>query len=641
MLRQSLKTHFGFDQFREGQQLVIEKVINGQSTAAIFPTGSGKSLCYQLSALHMPHLTLVISPLLALMKDQLSFLAKHNIAAASIDSTLSRDESNTIMSGVSQGRIKILMISVERLKNERFRHFIARVPISLLVVDEAHCISEWGHNFRPDYLQLPRYLKTFNIPQSLLLTATATPVVIKDMQNKFAINDEDIVLTGFYRANLHLAVEPVTAQNKNQALLYWINQHAKQSCIVYVTLQKAAEDVASFLISHGINASAYHAGMKNDVRQQIQQDFMQGNYHCIVATIAFGMGIDKSDIRQVIHYDLPKSIENYCQEIGRAGRDGLPSVCVVLANADNLNVLENFVYGDTPELSGITCVLEQIKTTMTVENNQWETMALPLSNLSNIRQLPIKTLLVYLGLNNIIEPKYSYYADYRYKLLQSESELVNHFEGERQTFVRAILQSSDKARTWYTMNFERLYQNNQADRGRAITALEYFNEKNYIELEAKQMTDVYSVLNPNFDTVQLASDLFSYFKNKEQSEIKRIANMLAFFQSDSCLSKQLSQYFGDNQLQSPCGHCSVCSGHVATLPQAVSLKPLGQFDFHQTCDDFIKSCPDTPSSDLIARFLCGISVPIFTKIKARKLPSFGQFEHYRYGEVKVWIEESR
>jgi ATP-dependent DNA helicase RecQ len=484
-------------------------------------------------------------------------------------------------------------------------------------------------------------LKDFKIPQSLLLTATATPVVIEDMKTKFAISKDNVVLTGFYRANLHLAVEPVTTQNKNQALLYWLNQYPNQSCIVYVTLQKSAEDVASFLASNGINATAYHAGMQNDVRQQIQQDFMQSKYHCIVATIAFGMGIDKSDIRQVIHYDLPKSIESYSQEIGRAGRDNQPSVCVVLANADNLNVLENFVYGDTPELAGIIKVLEQIKTTMTIDDGQWETMPLPLSNLSNIRQLPIKTLLVYLQLNNIIEPMYSYYADYRYKVLQSESELLNHFEGERRAFVSAILQSSDKARTWYTMNFDRLYQGHQADRGRAITALEYFNEKNYIELEAKQMTDVYRVLSPDFDTAQLASDLFGYFQSKEQSEIDRITNMLAFFQSSRCLSQQLAQYFDDNQLQSPCGHCSVCSGHIAVLPKPTSLKALKQLDFHQLCDGFINACPDTPSTDLIARFLCGISVPIFTKIKARKQPGFAQLEHYRYGEVKAWIEDCR
>ncbi len=205
----TLKRVFGFDKLRPGQETVISAVLAGRSAAAIFPTGSGKSLCYQLSALHLPHLTLVISPLLALMQDQLAFLHAHGIAAASIDSAQSREQAAEVMNRARSGELKILMISVERLKNERFRNFIAQVPISLLVVDEAHCISEWGHNFRPDYLKLPDYQRQFGIKQVLLLTATATPKVIADMREKFAIAEADVVTTGFYRPNLNLLVEPV------------------------------------------------------------------------------------------------------------------------------------------------------------------------------------------------------------------------------------------------------------------------------------------------------------------------------------------------------------------------------------------------------------------------------------------------
>lgn len=359
-MHQRLEQVFGYTQFRPGQEAAISAVLAGRSAAAIFPTGSGKSLCYQLPALMLPHLTLVVSPLLALIQDQLAFLHRHGISAASIDSAQSRDEIADVMARARSGELKILMISVERLKNERFRNFIAQVPISLLVVDEAHCISEWGHNFRPDYLKLPDYQREFNIPQTLLLTATATPQVIIDMQDKFAIAPEDVITTGFYRANLHLWVKPVSGRDKRRRLVEWLNERRGQPTIVYVTLQKTAEHIAAHLEQNGLPASAYHAGLPNDQRESIQKQFMGGRLNCIVATIAFGMGIDKSDIRNVVHFDLPKSIENYSQEIGRAGRDGAASDCLVLANRDSLNVLENFVYGDTPEREGIARVLEDL-----------------------------------------------------------------------------------------------------------------------------------------------------------------------------------------------------------------------------------------------------------------------------------------
>lgn len=632
MIQQQLKYHFGFDAFRPGQLEAIEGVMSGQNVAAIFPTGSGKSLCYQLPAVLLPNLTVVVSPLLALMKDQLAFLQQKGISAASIDSTLTRDETQAVMQGIRSGSIRILMISVERFKNERFREFLKTIPISLMVVDEAHCISEWGHNFRPDYLQLPQYAAQFNIRQCLLLTATATPQVIEDMQRKFNIGNEHVVLTGFYRSNLHLAVEPVTEHSKNAALTHWLSKFQGQAGIVYVTLQKTAEDVARYLQQQGIDAKAYHAGMDNDARKRIQQSFMQGQTGCIVATIAFGMGIDKSDIRFVVHYDLPKSIENYSQEIGRAGRDGGQSQCVLLANADNLSVLENFVYGDTPELSGITAVLSQIKDEAQ-QNGQWETQLTSLSNTCNIRQLPLKTLLVYLQLKDIIQPMYSYYADYRFKLIMDEHQLFGLFQGERQQFVQALLASSRKAKTWYTMDFDKLYQQYGGERSRAIAALDYFAEKQYIELESKQMTDVYRVVNPAFELESTADALYQYFKTKEQSEVERIHNMLAFFQSDRCLSQALAQHFGDNQLTAPCGHCSVCSGFVAKLPEPPSLPPLSIAQLAPWCREFKQACPVEVTPAILARFLCGLSMPVFTKMKARKMLGFGKLEAYPFADV--------
>ncbi|AUV85389.1 RecQ family ATP-dependent DNA helicase [Vibrio campbellii] len=635
-LQQTLQSVFGFDSLRSGQQPVIEAVMNGHSAAAIFPTGSGKSLCYQLPATQLPHLTLVISPLLALMKDQLSFLQSRGIAAASIDSSQSREETQLVMAGVKNGHIKILMISVERLKNERFREFIRQIPLSLMVVDEAHCISEWGHNFRPDYLKLPQYQRELNIPQTLLLTATATPAVIEDMQSKFNIADENITVTGFYRSNLDISVVPCEEENKQTQLNDIIAAAPKLPSIVYVTQQQTAEQVASSLIHLGINAHAYHAGMKSDIREKIQQQFMASQIDCIVATIAFGMGVDKSDIRRVIHFDLPKSIENYAQEIGRAGRDGQRSECILLGNTSGLTVLENFVYGDTPEPSSINYVLEQIR-----ENTpQWEVMALRLSRDSNIRQLPLKTLLVYLELAKVIEAKYSYFAEYRFKFLQDQSFILNQFQGERRQFVEAIFACSTKAKVWCQVDLEALWMNYQSERSRVVAALDYFHQNGWIELESKQLTDVYSVLPATQNQEVISQHLVELFQSKEQKDIERIHTMLNLFQSSDCLSYQLAHYFADHNAPTQCGHCSVCRGQIASFPQPQQEQPE-LTHLSAWVDEFVQLSPTAISNAAVARFLCGISTPIIAQLKASKLRGYGSMANVSFEQVLKQVELAR
>lgn len=635
-LQQTLQSVFGFDSLRPGQQPVIEAVMNGHSAAAIFPTGSGKSLCYQLPATQLPHLTLVISPLLALMKDQLSFLQGRGIAAASIDSSQSREETQQVMAGVKNGHIKILMISVERLKNERFREFIRQIPLSLMVVDEAHCISEWGHNFRPDYLKLPQYQRELNIPQTLLLTATATPAVIEDMQSKFDIASDNITVTGFYRSNLDISVLPCEEENKLTQLSDIIAAAPKLPSIVYVTQQQTAEQVANSLIRLGINAHAYHAGMKSDIREKIQQQFMDSQIDCIVATIAFGMGVDKSDIRRVIHFDLPKSIENYAQEIGRAGRDGQRSECILLGNTSGLTVLENFVYGDTPEPSSINYVLEQIR-----ENTpQWEVMALRLSRDSNIRQLPLKTLLVYLELAKVIEAKYSYFAEYRFKFLQDRSFILNQFQGERRQFIEAIFACSTKAKVWCQVDLEVLWMNYQSERSRVVAALDYFHQNGWIELESKQLTDVYSVLPVTQNQEATSQHLVELFQSKEQKDIERIHTMLNLFQSSDCLSYQLAHYFADHNAPTQCGHCSVCRGQIASFPQPQQEQPeLAHLS--AWVDEFVQLSPTAISNAAVTRFLCGISTPIITQLKASKLRGYGSMANVSFEQVLKQVELAR
>ena len=338
---QPLQQYFGFTSLRPGQQPVIETLLAGRSAAAIFPTGSGKSLCYQLPALMLPHLTLVISPLLALMQDQVQFLISKGVAAATIDSTQSRDEAQEVMNGVRSGTIRILMVSVERLKNERFRQFIAQVPVSLLVVDEAHCISEWGHDFRPEYRRLKDVRELLPDTVCLALTATATPQVRLDIKTCLGLNEGTEFIAGFDRPNLFLQV--AFKDNAFNQTLQLIRRQNGQPGIVYCATRRQVDRLAQALAAEGIPALPYHAGLSDAERRRNQQSFSRDDVQVMVATVAFGMGIDKSNVRFVIHFDLPKNIEGYYQEIGRAGRDGARSECLLLYSYGDIHKVKYMI----------------------------------------------------------------------------------------------------------------------------------------------------------------------------------------------------------------------------------------------------------------------------------------------------------
>jgi ATP-dependent DNA helicase RecQ len=585
----------------------------------------------------LPGMTLVVSPLLSLMKDQLDFLLTHNIPAARLDSTLTRTEYNAILESAKNGALKILMISVERFKNERFRTHLDKMNVSLLVVDEAHCISEWGHNFRPEYLKLPDYQNEFNIPQTLLLTATATRQVIEDMCAKFDILRENVFATGFYRDNLYLQVTPSANSEKKDRLLQRINEAPEDPTIVYVTLQKTAAAVAEFLCDNNINAHPYHAGMDNETREQIQNRFMDGSLDCIVATIAFGMGIDKKDIRRIIHYDLPKSIEYYSQEIGRSGRDGKPALCEVLANRDNIHILENFIYGDTPEKPSIRQLLQTIKEN---EGFVWEIKAVALSNALNIRILPLRTLLVYLAMEKIIRPKATYFEVYSFKYKKKPTEIISNFDGERKQFISAVLDHCHTKKVWTNVDIPAILSSYKTDRQRILAALEYLDENGWIELQSKQAVEVYDILTRAFNIDDLTEKMYSLFNKKESLEIQQIHNMVRFFESDACISKQLAAYFGEHLENENCGHCSYCKNGKAVLQNTTELKPLSNFEFNEITDEFVQAVGERFGEANLTKFLCGIYTPVFSKLKIKRLPYYGILENYPFLEVKDWVRNN-
>jgi ATP-dependent DNA helicase RecQ len=377
--------------------------------------------------------------------------------------------------------------------------------------------------------------------------------------------------------------------------------------------------------------------MDNETREQIQNQFMAGSLSCIVATIAFGMGIDKKDIRRIIHYDLPKSIENYSQEIGRSGRDGKPALCEVLANRDNLHVLENFIYGDTPEKPSIIQLLQIIK-----ENDGfiWEIKALALSNSLNIRFLPLKTLLVYLAMEKIIRPKMTYFAEYSFKYQIEPIEIINRFEGERKQFVGTVIEHCHTRKVWTTVDIPAILNAYKADRPRVIAALEYFDDQGWIELQSKQAVEVFDILTQAFDTEAVADKMDALFKKKERLEIQRIHNMVGFFESETCISQKLAGYFGEHLQKERCGHCSFCQSGKAVRLISTALKPLSQFEYGKITTEFIQAAAEQFSEINLTKFLCGIYTPVFSKLKIKQLPHFGIFESYPFLEVKNWIADN-
>ena len=344
-IEKALKRYFGFDSFLRGQKEIIESILKGKQVIAILPTGAGKSLCYQLPALISENFSIVISPLIALMKDQVDNLNKKNEVAAFINSTMSLSETEEVFQKISFGKIKLLYLAPERLDSKKFAERINELSPNFLFVDEAHCISEWGHNFRPSYTKIREFIEYCSIKKVSAFTATATPEVVRDIQEQLNFKEPEIFVKGFERENLHLNV--LLNVKKNSKVLELLSGTGGPA-IIYTSSRKKAEEVSEFLSLKGINCGYYHAGLNAIERRKVQEEFINDNIRVICATNAFGMGIDKKDIRLIIHYNMPGSIENYYQEIGRAGRDNQESFAYMLYDERDLGIQNYFISNSHP-----------------------------------------------------------------------------------------------------------------------------------------------------------------------------------------------------------------------------------------------------------------------------------------------------
>ena len=611
---------------------MVRALLDGRSALAVFPTGGGKSLCYQLPALLLDGLTLIVSPLIALMRDQVDTLTAKGISAARLDSTLDADQIRDVYARLDAGTLKLLYVAPERFANEAFRQRLKRLPIQLIAIDEAHCISEWGHNFRPDYLKLAKICRRLKVSRVLCLTATATPKVARDIRKAFRIAAADHVQLSFHRANLDLRVTPCTAADRKHLLLEKLTA-IDGPAVVYVTRQETAEEVATFLAKNGLSVRAYHAGLPAEFRADAQSSFMAGDTRIIVATIAFGMGIDKSNIRAVFHYNLPKSLENHTQEIGRAGRDGQPATCEMLACGDDLTVLENFIHSDAPSPRALGNLIDRVLRLGPV----FDVSPYELSTICDIRPGVVATVMTYLEIDGIIEATGTFYATYRAKLLNKQDKILAGLSSVERKFIRQILDSGEMKRWWLYFCPTLLAEKFNTPRDKIVAALNGLQSAGDIILSVWGVRHGYKLKKDPGDLKQLTAALVEKFQSREQADLARLRQVLGLSAYRGCLTGYLTKHFGET-LKEPCGHCDRCRG--------VPAKTIKRPKFRRVTDEeiaAIRKLVDEKHAALntprqLARFLCGMASPATTRARLTRNNTFALLADLPFAEVLVIAE---
>ncbi len=565
-IKASLRQYFGFTEFKKGQEDVIRAILQRRDALGVMPTGGGKSLCYQLPAIMLPGTALVISPLISLMKDQVDALQKRNIEAAFINSSLPFMEIQNRLEMAARGEFKLIYIAPERLQSNRFIEMLKRVDTSFIAVDEAHCISEWGHDFRPSYLHISEAVKQVRINSVAALTATATPEVQDDIISSLRMKNTARVVRGFDRPNL--SYKTIDSSDKLTELLKICGETPDGSVIIYCGSRKRVESFADSLIEHGIQAETYHAGMSQYERKRIQDKFINDKARIIVATNAFGMGIDKPDVRKVVHCDLTQTLEAYYQEAGRAGRDGEPSDCILLYHPADTNLQEFFIKMTFPDKEDIALVYNFLYDLNAaalgkVPDTPIYLDSIRIANRLNIPEKSVSSVLSLLERNSILR-KNNRRETAKIQITVTRERLVDYYRNttdERRKVLEALLRSvsAEALRDETEIDLHNLRKKFDLKKEEIARSLQAFEFARLMKYQSMGGGGGYRLVQERKKFENLDID-FTDFDKRRDHAYRKLDIVVRFAETSDCKRNFILDYFREEDINGICGKCSSCTG---------------------------------------------------------------------------------